>query len=224
VSIALPANLTPGNYTITIIPSDGSVAHKVIIQVYATDFTISSTTSPVSMRPSTTVQLPLKLASVNMFQGNVTFTVTGQSLGPTGTVDPASVYLTFSGATVNLVITSGNSTGTYTLTVQAISGSDIHTLTIVVNVAQPSGFEAIVSSVIYQNNPTTDLLFALTGLPVAIIIVSKHSRFGKMGRKRQSTRKLSIITRHSRAYRKEDKVLCYSLSSVGPFYKVRDCE
>jgi hypothetical protein len=156
VTISLPSNLAAGNYLITVIASDGTLSHQIVITLAATDFTITATPSSVSIRPGSNTTIVLNLQSLNFFQGNVTLTVNSPPGGPTGTLSTSIVRLTFnSNVNLNLTINvpANTALGNYTITVQAMSGTVSHTLSIPVRVTT-TGFAAILAELFSSHNVT----------------------------------------------------------------------
>jgi hypothetical protein len=154
VSISLPSNLLSGSYLITVIASDGTLSHQIVITLDAADFSLTATPASASLRPGSNTTMVLNLQSLNFFQGNVTLTVTSPAGGPNGTLTRSLVQLTFySNVNLNLTIQVPPNTalGNYTITVQAVSGTVSHTLIIPVRVTT-TGFVTILAEILNPQN------------------------------------------------------------------------
>jgi uncharacterized membrane protein len=180
VTISLPSNLPAGNYLITVITSDGTLSHQMVITLAATDFTITATPSSVSIRPGSNTTILLNLQSLNFFQGNVTLTVTSPPGGPMGILSTSLVRLTFnSNVNLNLTINvpANTALGNYTITVQATSGTISHTLSIPVRVTS-TGFVTILAEIFSSHSvaPTTALTIIALLTTFATLKVRTYAR------------------------------------------------
>jgi hypothetical protein len=156
VTISLPTSLPAGNYLITMTASDGTLSHTTVLTVVATDFSLTATQSSLSLPAGSNRTITLNLQSLNFFQGNVTLTVTGTNGGPTGTVSSSTVQLTiYSNVNLNLTIQvpSATAPGNYTITIQAISGTISHALSVSITVT--SGLTTILSEILSHHFSTS---------------------------------------------------------------------
>jgi len=163
VGISLPSNLPAGNYLITVMASDGTLSHQIVIALSATDFSITATPNSASLKPGSNTTIVLNLKSLNFFQGNVSLTLTSQAGGPNGTLSTSIVQLTFfSNMNLNLTIQAPANTalGNYTITVQATSGTVSHNLNIPVGVTT-SGFVTILAEILSQQNSAPISIMAI---------------------------------------------------------------
>ena len=195
VSISLPSNLPSGNYLITVIASDGTLSHQMVITLAATDFTITATPSSVSIGPGSSTTIVLNLQSLNFFQGNVTLTVNSPPGGPTGTLTTYLVRLTFnSNVNLNLTIQAPADTalGNYTITVQATSGTISHTLSIPVRVTS-TGFATILAEIFTSHNATPITALAI----ITILTTFATLRVRTYGGKQPSNRSGRRIQNHN---------------------------
>jgi len=169
VSISLPSSLASGNYLITVIASDGTLSHQIVITLAATDFTITATPSSVSIPPGSNTTIVLNLQSLNFFQGNITLRVNSPPGSPAGTLTTYLVRLTFN-TNVNLNLTiqapADTALGNYTITVQATSGTISHTLSIPVRVTS-TGFVTILTEIFTSHNATP-----ITALAIITILTT----------------------------------------------------
>jgi uncharacterized membrane protein len=180
VSISLPSNLPAGNYLITVFASDGTLSHQIMITLSSTDFGITATPSFVSIRPGSNTTILLNLQSLNLFQGNVTLTVTSPPGGPMGILSTSIVRLTFN-SNVNLNLTiqvpANTALGNYTITVQATSGTVSHTLSILVRVTS-TGFVTILAEIFSSHSvaPITALAIIALLTTFAMLKVRTYAR------------------------------------------------
>src|SRR5206468_8335261 len=118
----------------------------------------------------------LNLRSLNLFQGNVTLTLTSQAGGPTGTLSTSTVQLAFnSNVNLNLTINvpSNTAAGNYTITIQATSGTVSHALVISVRVTT-SGLLSILIGIL---NPRISMSIGdLVKFSLLAIFVSLSTR------------------------------------------------
>ena len=154
VSLSLPPNLPVGDYLITVTASDGTVSHQILLTLAATDFSLTATQNSASLQSGSNSTIVLNLRSLNLFQGNVTLTLTSQAGGPTGTLSTSTVQLAFnSNVNLNLTINvpSNTAAGNYTITIQATSGTVSHALVISVRVTT-SGLLSILTGILNPSN------------------------------------------------------------------------
>ncbi len=162
VSISLPSNLPSGNYLITITANDGMLSRQIVLTLVATDFSLTGTSNSATIQAGSNTTITIGLQSLNFFQGSVTLTVTGSNGGPFGTLSTSTVQLTiYSNVNLNLTIMVPSTTpaGNYTITIQAISGTVSHSLSISVTV--PSGFATILSEILSPHNSVSTTAVAI---------------------------------------------------------------
>jgi len=189
VSVLLPTNLSTGSYLITVTASDGVLSHTTVLTIVATDFSMTTTPNSLSLSPGSNTTITLNLQSLNFFQGSVTLTVTGSNGGPSGTLSTSTVLLTIS-SNVNLNVTilvpSTTLAGNYTITIQAISGTVSHSLSI--SVIVPSGFATILSEMLSPHNSvsiTGVTIFALLTVFGTLKFRTYHTQNASLSRRRR---------------------------------------
>jgi len=166
VSVSLPPNLPLGDYLITVTASDGTLSHQIVLILAATDFSMTATPNSASLPTGSNTTIVLNLQSLNLFQGNVTLTLTSQAGGPTGTLSTSTVQLKInSNVNLNLTINvpSNTAAGNYTITIQATSGTVFHTLVIPVRVTT-SGLLSILTGILNPSNSTSISTMAIFSL------------------------------------------------------------
>jgi hypothetical protein len=129
LSVSSTSSLAPGNYTITITGTDGTLTHTTTAILVVTDFTISATPATQTIKKGGSTTYKATVAALNGFGGVITFSVTGLPANTTGTFNPTKV--TGKGAsTLTIVSTKKSPVGTYTLNITGTSGSVIHKATV----------------------------------------------------------------------------------------------
>jgi len=163
-----------GNYTMTVTATDGPVTHQITFIVIATDYQITSIVGSTTLTQGTNSTLTIGLQSLNGFQGNITMSTKVNPAGPFATLNPSSLNLSISGNTAQLTIIIPSSTppGNYTITINAVSGTILHTFTINLSVTSP-GLTTILAHAIASNNI---LLLGIIG-SISIAVVMPVKRF-----------------------------------------------
>ncbi|HXZ41206.1 MAG TPA: hypothetical protein VEG68_10740 [Terriglobales bacterium] len=127
---------TPGGtYTLTITGTSGSLIHtaSVTLVVKAPDFSITSGTSLLSIKPGATAKYGLTLTPLTGFKGSVTLTVSGLPSNSSGAFSVSPVTVTYpkaSKSTLSVSTTTSVPAGTYTLTITGTSGTLTHSITV----------------------------------------------------------------------------------------------
>jgi hypothetical protein len=203
VSISLPTNLPSGNYLITI-AATGALIHQIVLNLAATDFSLTATPNSATLRPGSNTTILLNLQSLNFFQGNVSLTVTSQAGGPTGTLSTSTFQLTYlSNVNLNLTIQAPITTllGNYTITIQATSGTVSHTLLIPVRVTA-TGFVTILAGIFNTHNAISiSSMGILTLLTILVTLRIRNDQDHGSGVHRRRNIQNRII-RRSATYRK----------------------
>jgi archaellum component FlaG (FlaF/FlaG flagellin family) len=89
------------------------------------DFSIAATPGSAKVRRGGTATYTVTVTPLGAFTGSVSFTLTGQPDGVSGTFDPTSV--TGSGASkLTVTVASSAAPGTYTLTITGTGGDKVH--------------------------------------------------------------------------------------------------
>src|SRR6266571_1756786 len=125
-----------GNATITLTASSSSPAFSastnVLVKVY--DFSATDPQHSLTTNAGTSVSTTISVSSLNRFNGTVTLVASSSPSGPSITLSPSLVTLT-SGNTVPVLLSfNTGKAGTYSLTVNATSGSLFHLVAITVTV------------------------------------------------------------------------------------------
>jgi hypothetical protein len=127
---------TPGGtYTLTITGTSGTLVHSATVKlvVKAPDFSISSGTSLLRIKPGGTAKYALTITPLTGFSGSVSLTVAGLPSNSSGAFSPNPVTLTYpktSSSTLTVSTTTSVPAGTYTLTITGTSGSLTHSITV----------------------------------------------------------------------------------------------
>jgi hypothetical protein len=134
LSFSVASVLSPGNYTVTVSGSNGTLsrATTLVLTVFP-DFSVSLNClcGSITASPGTQIRENLTLTGVNGFSGTVSLTssiVPVVSGGPTLSLNPASETLTAGGTAMASLMTSvGNVTGVFSVAVNVVcfSGSCI---------------------------------------------------------------------------------------------------
>ena len=164
LTIILSPSVPAGNYLITVMASDGTIVRYVQFTLAATDFILSSQTTSLTMNAGSNSTQTLNLQSLNGFQGNLALSSSFSPTGPLATLTPSTVYLTAGGnsSLLTIVVPSNTAPGTYTLTVQAISGTLSHTIYITLTVQ--SGLTALLSRMLSSNSSASIATCAILAL------------------------------------------------------------
>jgi len=213
LTIVLSLSVPAGNYLITVTASDGTIVRYIQFTLMATDFSLSSPTTSLTMNAGSNSTQTLSLQSLNGFQGSLTLSSSFSPTGPLANLSPSTVYLTSSGnsSLLTILVPSNTAPGTYTLTVQATSGTLSHTIYITVTVQ--SGLTAILSRMLDSNSSAPIAASAILALISLFSIRSAQTIAKTKRRAPHSTvkwRRYSEKPRHSTAR-------AYSIT-VGPFW------
>src|SRR6266480_3592311 len=213
LTIVLSLSVPAGNYLITVTASDGTIVRYIQFTLMATDFSLSSPTTSLTMNAGSNSTQTLSLQSLNGFQGSLTLSSSFSPTGPLANLSPSIVYLTSSGnsSLLTILIPSNTAPGTYTLTVEATSGTLSHTIYITVTVQ--SGLTAILSRMLDSNSSASIAASAILALVSLFSIRSAQTIAKTKRRAPHSTvkwRRYSEKPRHSTAR-------AYSIT-VGPFW------
>jgi hypothetical protein len=125
LSVSTTSSIAPGNYTITITGTDGTLTHTTTAILVVSDFSITATPATQTIKKGGSTTYKATVAALNGFAGVVKFTVTGLPAKATGTFSPTSV--TGKGAsTLTVATTKKTPVGTFTLSITGTSGSVSH--------------------------------------------------------------------------------------------------
>ena len=195
LTIILSPSVPAGNYLITVMASDGTIVRYVQFTLAATDFILSSQTTSLTMNAGSNSTQTLNLQSLNGFQGNLALSSSFSPTGPLATLTPSTVYLTAGGnsSLLTIVVPSNTAPGTYTLTVQAISGTLSHTIYITVTVQ--SGLTAILSRVL-SSNPSASIAASAILALVSLFSIRSAQTIAKT--KRRAPHSTTKLRRYSK--------------------------
>jgi len=121
----------PGNYTVTITGTSGSIQHTTTVGLSVTGFSLSVSPGSRTVSQGSSTTFTATITDLNGYSATKTMSVTGLPNGATATFDPSS--LAGSGTSTLTVQAAGNTPkGTYTLSIKATSsvGSLYHTATV----------------------------------------------------------------------------------------------
>ena len=133
LSISTTSTIAPGNYTITITGTDGTLTHTTSVSLSVQDFSIGATPSSISIKRPNTATYKATVTALNGFGGVVKFSVTGLPANTTATFNPTQVT---GHGNSNLTITTTKKTpiGSYTLGITGTSGSTSHVAKVTLNI------------------------------------------------------------------------------------------
>jgi len=120
---------TAGNYTVTINSSNGTLTHSITLTVQVVDFAIAANPSTVTILAGATGNSTVTITALNRFGGTVSLMLT-PSMGLTATIVPSSI----AGSGPATMSAGASTSGDYSVTIRATSGSLSHTIGIVIHV------------------------------------------------------------------------------------------
>jgi len=185
LTIILSTGVQAGNYPVVVTAIQESLSHTAQLTLTATDFSLTSSTSSVTIRAGSNSTVTLTLQSINGFQGNLTLYTTVSPSGPVSTTNPSTPRLTTSNSSLlTIVVPSNTPAGNYTLTVQATSGTLSHTIYITITV--PSGLTTVLAEIFRANQMATmGLIFVASTIALlAIRVPTSMKKQGPRGARR----------------------------------------
>jgi Glycosyl hydrolases family 39 len=126
--ISCVGTAVPGNYTVTITATSGTIQHKTTVALAVTGFSLSVSPTSQQVTRGSAVSYTATVTDLNGYSATETMSVTGLPSGATATFSPNSI--SGSGKSAMTVQTASSTPkGTYTLTLKATSsiGSLYHT-------------------------------------------------------------------------------------------------
>ena len=135
LSVSTPSSIAPGNYTITITGTDGTLTRSTTAILVVADFSISASPASQSVRRGSSAIYTASVTALNGFNGVVTFSVSGLPANATGTFNPSSV-MGHGNSHLTVTTTKKTPVGTYTLTIKGTSGSLSHSKTVSLTVTR----------------------------------------------------------------------------------------
>jgi PKD repeat protein len=135
LQVSATTSTPPGNYTVTVSATAGSISHSIDVAVNMppSDFSITPTPSSLTIAPGTSGTFQITTKSLDRFSGTIVFNATISPSGPVLAWDHTSISVPAGGsADVHLKVSTTTSTppGTYTITVTATSGTISHSITL----------------------------------------------------------------------------------------------
>src|SRR5207253_2405742 len=118
-----------GNYTLTVTGTNGALSHSATIIISVEDYTITANPSTVTILAGATGNSTVTITALNRFGGTVSLMLT-PSTGLTATIVPSSI----AGSGPATMSASASTSGDYSVTIRATSGSLSHTIGIVIHV------------------------------------------------------------------------------------------
>jgi cellulase/cellobiase CelA1 len=124
LTLAVGSAVAPGNYTITVTGTSGTLAPVTTTFTLtvpgAGSFTLKPSSTTLSVAPGASGTDTITVADVSPFAGSVTFAASGQPSGVTPTFSPAS---STTSSVLTLAVGSTVAPGNYTITVTGTSGT-----------------------------------------------------------------------------------------------------
>jgi len=138
VNFTSQSSTPAGTTNISIVGTDGSITHSTTLAliVPSSGFTLTSSSSTVSLAPSASTTDTITVTDVGSFTGSVTLSASGL---PSGVTAAFGSNPTTGSSILTLTASSSVATGSYTVTVTGVSGSTTETTTFTLTVPS-SGF------------------------------------------------------------------------------------
>jgi YVTN family beta-propeller protein len=123
------------NYTLAITGTSGSWSHSISILIRVVDFSISASSSGLTIQPGSSASVLVTASSLNGFSGTTSLVVASAPAGLSCTLNVTSIMLT---ALAYSQLTCSGLTGNYTVVVTGTSRPLVHSIVIPVNISQTS--------------------------------------------------------------------------------------
>jgi hypothetical protein len=142
VSLSIPTTATPGNYSVVLNGTSGSLAHSATLALTVNpppDFSIAlSPTALTATAGTSTATFTVSITGQNGFTGSPTITLSGLPSGVTSS--PASPFTVAAGSSqpVTLTIPSTTASGDYTVSANGNSGSLTHSAVLDLAIVGPA--------------------------------------------------------------------------------------
>jgi len=172
LNVTVQGSTAPGNYPVGIYASNGTISHSITfwVQVVPSDFTITTSTSTLSIIQGSSAAATIAITSQNGFSGKVSLKDQLTPNGPTPSLNPITINIPSGGSqssTLTVSTTPTTSPGNYTITITgnatSTSGQLAHTLAITLRVSPPPTTGT--------GNPVLST-FLFGGIAAAILVVS----------------------------------------------------
>jgi uncharacterized membrane protein len=165
LTVTTPSSTAPGNYTLTITGTSGSLTHSAAVTLVVNaastpDFSLSATPASQTVAPGNGTSYTLTLTPSNGFASNVSLSLGTLPAGVNATFNTNPVLNGSGTSTLTVTTTSSTAPGNYTLTINGTSGSLTHSATValVVNAASTPDFSLSAtpaSQTVVQGNGTS---------------------------------------------------------------------
>jgi len=139
-TVSTTAAAPPGNYTLTITGTSGSLVHTTTVGLTINgtpDFSLSATPSSNSVTAGNSVGYSVSNTGVNGFSGSVTLSASPAISGVTYSFSPNPEAANGS-STFTVSTTAGAPPGNYTVTITGTSGSLVHTTSVGLTINSPA--------------------------------------------------------------------------------------
>jgi hypothetical protein len=179
LNVTVPGSASPGSYPVGIYATNGTMLHSFTfwVQVVASDFTMTSSTSSLSIMQGSSATATITITSQNNFSGKVSLKSQITPNGPTPSLNPTTVNVPSGGSqisTLTVSTTPTTSPGDYTITIignaTSTSGQLLNSLAITLRVS-PSTTSPGIPVV-----PTFLFGGVATILSVSLVILLKRRR------------------------------------------------
>jgi VCBS repeat-containing protein len=177
LTISTSSNTSPGNYAPTITATGQGITHPTSIGLNVVDFSLSVAPGSQTILAGGTATYNAFTAALNGFSGSIALSVAGLPSGTTASFSPSSLNGS-SSSSLSVVTSSSTPGGNYQLTITGASGTDMHSVTVILAVqnftlsATPSsqsvsagGCASYTVTVVAQNGFSGPVTISLSGLP-----------------------------------------------------------
>ena len=167
VTLSIPAAAQPGDYTLAVSSTSGTLTHAANLALTITngqDFSISlSPTTVTAIAGTSNASFTVSLTSLNGFAGSVTVSIVGLPSGTT--TSPSSPFSVAVGSSqaLTLTVASTTPTGNYTVTVTGTSGALTHSANLALTISPPPDFSMVLTpTAITANAGSSNASFAVS--------------------------------------------------------------
>jgi len=136
VTIDLSSLNAIANYTLTVTGTSGTWSHSASILIRVVDFSISASSTRLTIQPSSSASVLVTASSLNGFSGTTSLVVASAPAGLSCNLNVTSITLT---ASAYSQLTCAGPAGNYTVVVTGTSRPLVHSIVIPVSVNQSPG-------------------------------------------------------------------------------------